>query len=222
MSPRSNLSHPGAQSGTPGRIAAGLIAAVAWAGLAVQCIASFQQNSSVLLTLWIVFGYFTITTNLLVALVFTSIAMSRSVLRADWIMAGTMLAILLVGVIYALLLHGTTELSGGSAVANVLLHMVTPVLVPLFWTFFAHKGGLQWRHALLWAIYPLIYLAYALVRGTATGKYAYPFIDVRRLGWNQVMLNALCIALAFMLAGFALIWLDHRTGSHSLPDGEIV
>ncbi len=122
-----------------------------------------------------------------------------------------MLAILLVGAIYALLLHGTSELSGGSAVANVLLHMVTPILVPLFWVLFTPKGELTWRHPLLWAIYPLAYLVYAFVRGGATNRYPYPFINVLRLGWPQTALNSIVIAVAFLLSGFAIVWIDHRT-----------
>lgn len=199
--------------GPLGRIAAACIAAVAWAGLIVQLAVTFHQNASLPLTLWILFAFFTITTNVLVAVVFLSVAANRTVLRSDGMVGGTMLSILLVGVVYALLLHGLTELSGGSAVANVLLHMVTPVFVPVFWIFFAHKGGLTWRHPLLWAIYPLAYLGYALMRGAATGNYAYPFLNVLRFGWGQVAINAVGIAVVFMLAGFAVVWIDRRMGS---------
>lgn len=195
---------------TTSRIAAASVAAIAWIGLVVQCFVLFRQNSSLLLTLWIVFGFFTITTNLLVAVVFSGIALDQSRLRSGWVVAGTMLSILLVGIVYGLLLHGLNELSGGSAVANVLLHMVTPVVVPLYWLLFTQKGGLEWKHPLLWAIYPLAYLAYALVRGAATGKYPYPFLNVAALGWQKVALNALCIAAGFLLAGFAIVWLDRR------------
>ena len=194
------------------RVAAACIAAIAWAGLAVQCMVVYQDNPSVLLTLWILFAFFTITTNLLVAVVFTGIAADRAVLRSAWVVAGTMLSILLVGIIYALLLHGLTELSGGSAVANVLVHMVTPVVVPLFWICFVDKGGLTWRHPLLWAIYPLAYLAYGLTRGAATGKYPYPFMNVLSLGWEKTLVNVFWIAVAFMLSGFATVWIDHRLG----------
>lgn len=200
---------------TVSRIAAASVAAIAWAGLIVQCVVLYSQNSSVLLTLWIVLGFFTITTNLLVAVVFTGMAANRTLFGKDWVVGGTMLSILLVGVIYILLLHGLTELSGGSVVANVLLHMVTPVLVPLFWIFFARNGGLSWWHPLLWAIYPLAYLVFALARGAATGKYAYPFMNVLALGWAQTTFNAVCIAVAFMLSGFAIVWIDHRVGSRS-------
>ncbi len=201
---------------TGSRIAAACVAAIAWAGLIAQCVVVFHSNWSVLLTLWIVLGFFTVTTNLLVAVVFTGITANYALLGKAWVVAGTMLSILLVGVIYALLLHGLTELSGGSALANVLLHMVTPALVPLFWIFFARKGGLSWQHPLLWAIYPLSYLVYALARGGATGKYAYPFINALTLGWAQTAFNAVCIAVGFMLSGFALVWIDHRCGSRRL------
>jgi hypothetical protein len=198
------------RSGTVARCAAGFIAAVAWLGLTIQCGSTFQGNHSVSLTLWIVFAYFTILTNLLVAVVFTALAVERTRLRASWIVAGTMLSILLVGIIYALLLHGTMELSGGSKVANVLNHMATPVLVPLFWIIFTPKGQLRWSHPLVWAIYPLAYLAYSLIRGGQTGKYPYPFLDPGLVGWRQTMLSNLAIAVAFLICSYTLVALDHR------------
>jgi hypothetical protein len=200
------------RSGTVARCAAGCIAAVAWLGLVIQCVSTFQGNHSVSLTLWIVFAYFTILTNLLVAVVFTALAVERTRLRASWIVAGTMLSILLVGIIYALLLHGTMELSGGSAVANVLNHMATPVLVPLFWIIFTRKGELRWSHPLVWAIYPLAYLAYSLIRGGQTCKYPYPFLDPGLVGWRQTMLSNLAIAVAFLICSYTLVALDHRLG----------
>lgn len=200
------------RSGTVARCAAGFIAAVAWLGLTIQCGSTFQGNHSVSLTLWIVFAYFTILTNLLVAVVFTALAVERTRLRASWIVAGTMLSILLVGIIYALLLHGTMELSGGSKVANVLNHMATPVLVPLFWIIFTPKGQLRWSHPLVWAIYPLAYLAYSLIRGGQTGKYPYPFLDPGLVGWRQTMLSNLAIAVAFLICSYTLVALDHRLG----------
>jgi hypothetical protein len=77
--------------GTVGRSAAGFIAAITWLGLAFQCISTFQITHSFPLTLWIVFEYFTILTNMLVAAVFTGLAASRTQMRASWIVAGTML-----------------------------------------------------------------------------------------------------------------------------------
>ena len=197
--------------GIAGRIFAAGIAAAAWIGLLMQFRTTYSATSSVLVSLWIVFAYFTIITNLLVAVVFTLIAINRTALRSGGIVAGTMI-IVLVGVINALLLWGALELSGGSALVDKLLHMATPALVPLFWIFYVRKGGLTWRHPLLWAIYPLLYLVYGIARGLATGKYAYPFLDALSLGWQRTILNAFFIAMAFMASGFAVVWIDHLIG----------
>jgi hypothetical protein len=113
------------------RIAAALIAGVTLLGLVVQFAASLQQVGSLLPTLWVLLWYFTILTNVLVAVVFFAIAIYGQERLPANVIAGTTLSIVLVGVIYALLLHGLTELSGGSLVANVLLHMVTPVVAPV-------------------------------------------------------------------------------------------
>jgi hypothetical protein len=194
--------------GTPARIAAACVAISAWAGLIVQFAVSYQQTPSIPDVLWIIFAYFTIITNLLVGIVFTAIVLDRA--TSGWVVAGTTLSILLVGITYSLLLHGTMELSAGSNVANVLLHFVTPVLVPLFWLLLTPKGSLTWSHPIVWAIYPLAYLAYDMVRGSVTGKFAYPFLNAAKIGWTQTALNALCIAIAFMFSGYLVVWIDSR------------
>ena len=199
-----------------GRIFAACIAAAAWVGLAVQFADTYHAVHSAVISLWVIFAYFTITTNLLVGVVFGCIAIDRGGLRADWIVAGTVLSIVLVGVVYALLLRGALELSGGSALVDRLLHEVTPVCAPLFWIFFARKGRLTGRDPLLWAIYPLAYLVYGMGRGLATGNYAYRFLDLATLGWSRTALNAFSIAVAFMLCGYAMVWIDRRMGLRAL------
>lgn len=192
------------------RASAALIALVAWIGLAVQFEVSFRNIGSIAATLSALLAYFTITTNLLVALLFTAIAARRLAFDFAWILAGTVLSILLVGVIYALLLARLYNLSGGAAFANLVLHQMTPALVPLFWLAFAPKGRLSLRDPVLWGVYPVAYLFYALARGAFSGKYPYPFINVARLGWPRTGLNAGFIALGFLIVGWALVYLDRR------------
>lgn len=140
------------------------------------------------------------------------------------------LAILLVGIVYGLLLRGLLELSGGARLADFMLHQAVPVLVPCFWPVFVPKGGLKPQDPLIWAIFPLAYLAYALLRGAAEAKYAYPFIDVAKFGWLQVAINSLAIGIGFVAAGYAIVWLDRRLARRSsipyfdaqqVPDVEI-
>jgi hypothetical protein len=202
---------------TGARVVAALIASLAWIGLFVQFGATWNLEGSLFSAIWALFGYFTITTNLLIAIVFTGIAAGRSAFAESSLVGSTSLFILLVGVIYGLLLHGLTELSGGSAVANVLLHMVTPILVPVFWLAFIPKGQLRRRDPLRWAVYPLGYLFYALVRGEFTDRYPYPFISVNALGWSRTILNAGIIAAAFLAASWAFVWLHSLLARRSPP-----
>jgi hypothetical protein len=191
------------------RILAALVALAAWVGLIVQFDASFTLMHSAAGALSAMLRYFTIVTNILVAIVFTLIAIGTPRI-APSLMGCTVLAIVLVGIIYALLLRGLVELSGGAKLADLLLHSATPLLVPLFWLAFAPKGGLRWHDPLVWMAMPLAYFIYALIRVQIDGIYAYPFMNAAEIGWARTMLNALVIAVGFLIAGVALVWLDQR------------
>ena len=125
------------------RLAAAAIALIAWAGLGIQLQASTELMGSAGAALWAMLRFFTVLANLLVALLFTGIALGWRRTGGPFLLGGVTLAILLVGIVYGLLLNGLLALSGGAALADVLLHKVTPVLVPLWWLAFAPKGGLQ-------------------------------------------------------------------------------
>ncbi|MEO8547234.1 MAG: Pr6Pr family membrane protein [Sphingomicrobium sp.] len=185
-----------------------MIALIAWLALGVQAAATYGQGHDLAATLWILLRFFTVTTNLIVAIVMTVIALGRPL--SPSVLGGATLAILLVGIIYMTLLRGMLELSGGVLLADTLLHKVTPLLVSAWWLVFAPKGELRWRDPLLWALYPLAYLIYALGRGGFDGRYPYPFLDIATLGVASVAVNSLLIAAGFLIAGEALVWLDAR------------
>ena len=189
------------------RGAALAVALVAWLGLGVQAHATYAQVAGDMAqTAWVLLRYFTILTNIGVAVIFSMLAMGRKVSAP--LLGGLVLAILLVGVVAYTLLRGLLDLSGGALLADTILHKVTPVLVTLWWLAFAPKRRLQWKHPLRWALFPLAYLPYALIRGKAEGLYAYPFINLDRLGTAAVTFNAVAIAAAFLVAGLALVALD--------------
>jgi hypothetical protein len=188
------------------RAAAALVAIICWAGLAIQFSATYGNQHDVAATLWFLARYFTIITNLLVAIAMTSVAIDRSV--SPPILGGLTLAILLVGVVYATLLKGLYHLNGPALLADILLHKLSPIAMALWWLVFAPRARLKRNAPLWWAAYPLAYFAYALARGHHDGRYPYPFMDVSRIGWLQTAMNAGGIALGFIVAGFALVWID--------------
>lgn len=192
------------------RVFAGLVAASAIVGLAIQAFISYGILHSAMRTLWVVLGYFTITTNILVAICFTAIAYGRRI-RETYV-AGISVSIILVGAVYAVLLHHLFHFHGSARVANTLLHQVTPIIVPIFWLCCISKGELTARDPLKWVLYPLAYLPYALVRGRFTQNYVYPFIDLHKLGWSPVFWNAVCLTACFLAAGYLFVGLDRVLG----------
>jgi hypothetical protein len=194
------------------RTVAGVIALIVWVGLAVQFSAVIEQNGSVTETLWVLLRYFTIITNLLAAVVLTGIALGKSAFSSPVLLGGLTMSMVFVGLIYVLFLRGLLELSGGAKLADFILHYVSPILVLLFWLDFAPKGIQRNSNPLLWVIYPLAYGIYALTRGAVDGKYAYLFIDVTQIGWLQAATNIMVMALSFLAAGFAMVWLDRLLG----------
>ncbi|RWP44232.1 MAG: hypothetical protein EOR05_25985 [Mesorhizobium sp.] len=190
------------------RLLALIICLSACAGIGLELSTLTRGGASMLGSLWVLIGYFTILTNGLVAAVFGAVALLGERFDHPRLVARGAAVMALVGVIFALLLQGLRTLAGATTEANFLLHQLNPVLVVLFWLLFTRKGTLSWRDPLLWALYPLVYLAYALARGAAEGKYAYPFIDVSANGWVGAMSNAVVIALGFVAAAEALVLID--------------
>ena len=187
-------------------VAAAIVALICWAGLAIQFSATYANQHDVVSTLWILVRFFTVLTNLALAIIMTWVAIGRRV--SPFLLGGITLAILLVGVVYMTLLRGLIELSGGALLADTLLHKVSPVAMALWWLFFAPRAKLKRSDPIWWAAYPLAYFIYALVRGHYEGKYPYPFMNLDRLGPVQTAINAGGIAMAFIIAGFLLVWID--------------
>jgi hypothetical protein len=195
------------------RLLALAIALSAGIGIAIHVQAEWSQSGSLLDATWILARYFTILTNLIVAVVFSIIALRGPGAVGPRLLGGATICIALVGVIYALLLHGLVEPAERAALSNVLLHMVTPALGPIYWLFFVRRRALRWSDPLFWAIYPATYLGYALVRGAADGRFAYPFINYVDNGVPQVAVTVVIITLAFLAAGWLMVLLDKRLAS---------
>ncbi len=190
------------------RLAAALVALVCWAGLALNFSATYASQGDLLATLWRLGHFFTIICNLALALAMTWVALGGRV--SPFMLSGLTLAILLVGVVYVLLLHGLHLLSGRALIANHLLHYVSPVAMAAYWLLFIPHGRLRWQDAFWWGLFPLAYFVYVIARGMHGEGYPYPFINVTKLGAIQTGINALGIAAGFTICGFVLVFLDRQ------------
>lgn len=204
------------------RYGAILLALVAWFAVLLQLLLSIQlaqsNGGSLIEGLVDYFGYFTVLTNIFVALVASARSMATRARELHWLARETVLgcattAIILVGIAYHLLLRKIWDPQGWQWLANVVLHYVVPVLAAIYWLLLRHAQRLPTWHPLAWCLYPFTYLVYALIRGAWLTTYPYPFIDVTVLGYPRMLLNGVGLLFAFIVVGYlvrAVALLRHR------------
>ena len=189
-----------------------LTALVAWCALAVQLVLIVQkmtgEGASVLEAIWRFFGFFTILTNVAVALVATAMAIRpNSILANPNARLATATAIFIVGLVYSVALRAIWQPTRWQAVVDHGLHDATPVLFVVSWFFSAH-GQLQWRSA-VWAVVPaLAYFIYALMRDSSDGWYAYWFMDPTSLPPVQMATNIVILLSIFSVVALVFVGLD--------------
>jgi hypothetical protein len=164
------------------------------------------------------FSFFTILTNLLVAVCFTSLLIKKQKPSAFFLKITTLTAItvyiLIVGIVYNAILRFLWNPEGLQKVVDELLHTVIPVLCLIFWWKYVRSPKLRWNHAFVWLIYPLLYILYILIRGAVSGFYPYPFINVATLGYEKVLINSGLLAVVFLITSFILIAIGRKTHSN--------
>ena len=104
-------------------------------------------------------------------------------------------------------------------VRNVLLHVVVPVMAIIDYLLYSKKGGLLYRHAPLFLIYPLIYFALVNFRVIFGGApfasgsyYPYFFLDPyhENQTWGTIAIYIAIICLLFYGLACLYIFLDKR------------
>ena len=168
---------------------------------------------SPLAIVWRYFGYFTILTNMLVALIWIGAALQPERARPRLEGAGAV-SIVMVGVIYHLLLANRWAPQGLQLAADFIHHRFTPILFGLYW-FMRPHGSLKWADAALFVIWPLAYCFYALTRGAFDGWYAYYFLDPSRVTSGELALSIATQSAAFLACALVFVAIDKWLGARA-------
>ena len=155
-------------------------------------------------------SFFTIQSNLLavVALTITGVRALRGQ-PSDTVLLRALATFCMTttGIVYVTLLRGLEDtLQTPIPWINTVLHYVMPVVVFLDWVLDRPRPALPFTRALLVLIYPIAWVVYSLVRGAIVGWYPYPFLDVDALGYAEVLLTCLVLAVAMVV----LVWVLAR------------
>lgn len=157
-------------------------------------------------------SYFTILSNILVA--YTSAALARdpqhrgrvwNVLRLNAIVG-----IAITGIIHWFFLRPILDLHGASYAVDKLLHVVVPIIAIIGWVAFGPRDRIRPADLLPSLIYPLVWVAYTLIRGAAVDWYPYPFIDVTEHGYGPVAINCLGVAVLLLAFSVGALYADRR------------
>jgi hypothetical protein len=214
-----------------GRKFAGLIAIVGWIALALQfyLILTVPENQSMPVVERIIryFSFFTILTNLIVALTTSAIAFHPASRLGNFAARSTTQAavavyIAIVGIVYSLFLRAVWDPVGSQAVADHLLHDAVPLAYVVYWIAFAPKTGISFTSPFIWLVYPIAYVAYSLARGAASGWYPYWFVDVTQLGYPTALTNTAFVLLAFLIVGFIFVGLAKLFSRRAIQSPEPV
>lgn len=202
---------------TVARASAGLLAAAVLLALIPPLTYAWSDGRGLWEAIWNMLRMFTIITNLLVGLVFARLAWKGSEAVSPMIVGGIMLAIVLVGVVFNLLLAMLPHQTVWDAIGDYTHHIVAPVLVPLWWLLFSRHGRLRWSDPFLWALYPLAYSALTFIRAqfmpSGSGiqsRYPYFFMDIDQFGLSTVALNLSAIAAGFVIIGMLVVGIDKK------------
>jgi hypothetical protein len=196
--------------------------ALTWAGLLLGVVALGLQFSisipaylangmSLPAALVQFFSFFTILTNIAITLVYLSARTAWGWL--DWfrnpvtraMMVGVMA---LVMIFYHVLLRPIWQPEGLFLVCDYLLHYAAPLLFITWWSLTQKHGTLDYPALPTMLVPPLIYLAYVMVRGALTSAYPYPTLNAFELGYGQVAINVVMVALGLAILYLITIGID--------------
>lgn len=196
-----------------------VFAVVGWAALGLQygLMISGQPAAEVATRTLNFFSFFTILTNLLVAIALTLPVIGAGTRPGRWaasegLRAGVTMYAVVVGLVYHFLLHATWNPQGWSYVANISLHYVMPAAILIDWLAFTPNGRLRWIDAAKWLAFPLIYGGWTLLHGAISGWYPYWFIDAGELGLGRTLLNFGALLVFFSVVGLIVVAIDRTLG----------
>jgi len=182
-----------------------VVSALGWFAIILQYWLIASTRSGPDLVAWTInyFSFFTTIGNILVALAMTLPWLAPRSRLAQWLLRPSVRTvivayIIVVGLVYHLMLRNLYNPQGWRLACVIILHYVIPPLFIIDWLAFVQKRHLSWKILFGALALPVLYVAWTLVHGAFTGFYPYPFINVARFGYAQVLMTIGAMIAAFV------------------------
>ncbi len=160
-----------------------------------------NRQADILETILRFFSFFTILTNILVAVYFTTrvFPLSRfpfNIFRKKGALTAITAFILIVGLVYQVVLRNIWTPTGLQFIVDELLHTVIPLFVLFYWYLNITDSVSTIKSLMIWLLYPIFYLLFVLIRGHFSNYYPYPFLNVTEIGYQQTFANVGIVFIA--------------------------
>ena len=157
---------------------------------------------------WDFFGYFTIQSNLIVAVAFAATLVlaaqrKRQGVGLSVFRGAATVYIATTGIVYNTLLT-SVDVQTSVQWSNDILHKILPLYAVLDWLLFSDRARLVFRHIWWFLLYPAVWTTVILVRGATDGWVPYPFLNTD-LGYGVVALYCLGVAVSIVLLGVLVV-----------------
>jgi len=188
------------------------MAALGWWGLGTELAITLRDDlrdgGNLVVGLYHFFRFFTVLTNLGIAILMTTTAwrlVRDRPLPPASAYAAALVYIIVTGATYELMLRRLWSPTGVMVYADMTLHDIIPVLTLVFWTACAPKAPLRGSDPTRWLAFPAVYFAVTVVAGYFGAGYPYGFFDAGKIGAMGVARNALTFLLVFLGLGLGLL-----------------
>ncbi|MBR3153096.1 MAG: Pr6Pr family membrane protein [Clostridia bacterium] len=100
---------------------------------------------------------------------------------------------------------------------DIVFHYLIPVLTVFDWILFDEKKRFKWYDPIAWVIGPTIYITFVYTQAgfrlleklnSHMNRYVYIFLDINKLGVQQVIGNILLLSTCFVIVGYMLYGID--------------
>ena len=180
-----------------------------------------------------ILSYYTLQSNIVCLIMFLGIIiamMSKNNYRTNNIYyllkGGTIMAILITGITYQIALAPNNFYMDISYTmrterywANLLVHVISPILVLLDYVLFDEKGNFKYYYPIIWLFLPLSYVIYVYSYSARGGsfygiggsrEFAYIFLDYNKIGYSGVFKSIIIIAILILLVSYLFVFLDRK------------
>jgi hypothetical protein len=98
--------------------------------------------------------------------------------------------------------------------SNEILHVWAPLYLILDWVFAPGRQPIRWKQFWLFAVFPIVWVIYTMIRGAIVGWYPYPFLnpDIEPgVGYDGVTVYVIAIASFILLVGAGITGLSRTS-----------